>query len=42
VIATLAPSFASRFAIAAPMPRLPPVTNATFPFNAVMMHAPFR
>src|SRR5450759_1594998 len=30
-MATLAPSAASRFAIAAPMPREPPVTSATFP-----------
>src|SRR5580658_9442583 len=29
VMATLAPSAASRFAIAAPMPREPPVTSAT-------------
>ena len=33
VMATLAPSAASRFAIAAPMPREPPVTSATFLFN---------
>ena len=30
VMATLAPSAARRFAIAAPMPREPPVTSATF------------
>jgi hypothetical protein len=33
VIATLAPSAARRFAIAAPMPREPPVTSATFFVN---------
>src|SRR5580658_8141616 len=34
-MATLAPSAASLFAIAAPMPREPPVTSATFLFNLV-------
>src|SRR6266404_10009774 len=33
VIATLAPSAASRLAIAAPIPREPPVTIATLPAN---------
>src|SRR6266852_5253162 len=33
VIATLAPSAARRLAIAAPMPREPPVTTATLPAN---------
>src|SRR2546429_797834 len=33
VMDTLAPSAASRFAIAAPMPREPPVTSATFLLN---------
>src|SRR6266849_10883654 len=36
VMATLAPSAARRFAIAAPMPREPPVTSATFSFNLAM------
>src|SRR5580692_11383283 len=36
VMATLAPSSASRFAIAAPMPREPPVTSATFSVNVDM------
>jgi hypothetical protein len=36
VRATLAPSAASRFAIAAPMPREPPVTIATFLVNLCM------
>src|ERR1700735_668525 len=36
VIATFAPSAASRFAIAAPIPREPPVTSATFLVNLVM------
>src|ERR1700758_4732904 len=33
VIATFAPSTARRLAIAAPMPREPPVMSATFPSN---------
>jgi hypothetical protein len=33
VIATFAPSAARRLAIAAPMPREPPVMSATFPSN---------
>jgi hypothetical protein len=33
VSATRAPSAASLRAIAAPMPRLPPVTSATLPFK---------
>src|ERR1700732_3525289 len=33
VIATLAPSAARRFAMAAPIPREPPVTSATFLVN---------
>src|SRR3982074_418662 len=33
VIATFAPSAARRLAIAAPMPREPPVTSAIFPSN---------
>jgi hypothetical protein len=33
VIATAAPSCAKRFAIAAPIPRDPPVTNATLPVS---------
>src|SRR4030095_8316674 len=36
VMATLAPSAARRFAIAAPMPREPPVMSATFSFNLDM------
>src|SRR5580700_5007381 len=36
VMATLAPSLASLFAIAAPMPREPPVTSATFSDNVDM------
>src|SRR5208282_2005779 len=36
VKATLAPSAARRFAIAAPMPREPPVTSATFSVNLDM------
>src|ERR1700730_12722071 len=36
VMATLAPSLARRFAIAAPMPREPPVTSATFSVNLDM------
>src|SRR5215813_5118050 len=32
-IATAKPSRAKRFAMAAPMPRAPPVTRATFPFD---------
>jgi hypothetical protein len=36
-MATLAPSLASRFAIAAPMPREPPVTSATFSVNCQHM-----
>src|SRR6266478_9796712 len=39
-MATLAPSAASRFAIAAPMPREPPVMSATFSFN-LDMRSPF-
>src|SRR5260370_34628933 len=35
-MATLAPSAARRFAIAAPMPREPPVTSATFSVNLDM------
>src|SRR5258706_4708079 len=35
-MATVAPSAARRFAIAAPMPREPPVTSATFLSNLVM------
>src|SRR4051812_22118845 len=37
VIATSAPSRASRLAIAAPMPRLPPVTSATLPESEDML-----
>jgi plasmid replication initiation protein len=36
VMATLAPSLASLFAIAAPTPLDPPVTSATFSFNVDM------
>src|ERR1700689_4871537 len=36
VIATLAPSAARHFAIAAPIPREPPVTSATLSFNLDM------
>src|SRR2546421_1249675 len=36
VMATLAPSAARRFAMAAPMPREPPVMSATFSFNLDM------
>jgi LysR substrate binding domain len=36
VMATLAPSATGRFAIAAPMPREPPVTSATFSLNLDM------
>src|SRR5260370_30898748 len=36
VMATFAPSAARRFAIAAPMPREPPVMSATFSFNLDM------
>ena len=32
-MATLAPSYAKRCAIAAPMPREPPVTSATLPLR---------
>jgi hypothetical protein len=39
VIATLAPSAASRLAIAAPMPRDPPVTNAALPDNFAMLNS---
>src|SRR6266850_2491001 len=45
VTATLAPSAARRFAIAAPMPREPPVTSATLPASALsclwLMFCPF-
>src|SRR6266404_2893745 len=37
VIATLAPSAASRLAIAAPIPREPPVTIATLPANFCLL-----
>src|ERR1700723_1222778 len=36
-MATRAPSAARRLAIAAPMPREPPVTRAAFPDNLVMV-----
>src|ERR1700731_2516548 len=39
VMATLAPSAARRFAIAAPMPREPPVTSATF-FSSLDIKSP--
>src|SRR5882672_4361388 len=38
VMATFAPSEARRFAIAAPIPREPPVTNATFWVNLDMIY----
>src|SRR3989441_3924513 len=45
VMATLAPSAARRFAIAAPMPREPPVTSATLPASSLsfllLMFCPF-
>src|SRR6202044_2757212 len=40
VMATLAPSAASRFAIAAPIPREPPVTSAIFPSRFLDMLLP--
>ena len=45
-MATAAPSLASRLAIAAPMPREPPVTRATLPaslfvVSAMMILLPF-
>ena len=42
VIATDAPSRASRFAMAAPIPRDAPVTSATFPSSVLDMNARYR
>jgi hypothetical protein len=42
VMATLAPSEARRFAIAAPIPREPPVTSATFFANLDKISFAFR
>src|SRR5262249_55309085 len=40
VITTCAPSSTKRFAVAKPMPLLPPVTTATFPESLPMVQPP--
>ena len=42
VMATSAPSAARRLAMAAPMPRLPPVTRATLPWSVDMVMFPME